>query len=123
MKVLTTAMELMLIQDDILRREKVYSTDFTIYMFEQIWGSTALGFPGVGGSAMTEATTYVLIPKKENTDCAHVYFGPQFAYKVNNLTDVFMKDLENHSMASVMEASSRYGSLKSEGTSDENSAE
>lgn len=122
MKVLTTAMELMLIQDDILRREKVYSTDFTIYMFEQTWGSTALGFPGFGGSAMTEATTYVLIPKTEG-NCAHVYFGSQFAYKVNNLTDVFMKDLENCSMASVMVASGRYGSLESEETSDENSAE
>lgn len=112
MKVLTTAMELMLIQDDILRREKVYSTDFTIYMFEQIWGSTALGFPGVGGSAMTEATTYVLIPKTEG-NYAHVYFGSQFAYKVNNLTDAFMEDLGNCSMASVMEASSRYDSLDS----------
>lgn len=112
MKVLTTAMELMLIQDDILRREKVYSTDFTIYMFEQTWGSTALGFPGFGGSAMTEATTYVLIPKTEG-NCAHVYFGSQFAYKVNNLTDEFMEDLGNCSMASVMEASSRYDSLDS----------
>lgn len=119
MKVLTTAMELMLIQDDILRREKVYSTDFTIYMFEQTWGSTALGFPGVGGSAMTEATTYVLIPKKENTNCAHVYFGSQFAYKVNGLTQAFMDDLNNHSMASVMEASSRYGSLESEETNED----
>ena len=122
MKVLTTAMELMLIQDDLLRREKVYSTDFTIYMFEQTWGSTALGFPGVGGSAMTEATTYVLIPKTESI-CAHVYFGSQFAYKVTGLTQTFMDDLNNHSMASVMEASSRYGSLESEETSDENSAE
>ena len=65
MKVLTTAMELLLIQDNILTREKVYGTDFDIIMFDQTWGSTALGFPGVGGSAMTEATTYVLIPKKE----------------------------------------------------------
>lgn len=114
MKVLTTAMELLLIQDDIIRQEKIYDTDYTIHMFEQTWGSTALGFPGVGGSAMTEATTYVLIPKKENTDCAHVYFGSQFAYKVNGLTQAFMDDLNNHSMASVMEASSRYGSLESE---------
>lgn len=122
MKVLTTAMELMLIQDDLLRREKIYSIDYDIIMFEQTWGSTALGFPGVGGSAMTEATTYVLIPKKE-ADCAHVYFGSQFAYKVNGLTQKFMDDLNNHSMASVMEASSRYGSLESEETLDEDSAE
>lgn len=122
MKVLTTAMELLLIQDDIIRREKIYDTDYTIYMFEQTWGSTALGFPGVGGSAMTEATTYVLIPKKE-ADCAHVYFGSQFAYKVNGLTQKFMDDLNNHSMASVMEASSRYGSLESKETTDEDSAD
>lgn len=112
MKVLSTAMELLAIQDNILRREKIYSTDYDIIMFEQTWGSTALGFPGVGGSAMTEATTYVLIPKKE-ADCAHVYFGSQFAYKVNGLTQKFMDDLNNHFMASVMEASSRYGSLDS----------
>ena len=118
MTILTTAMELLAIQDDILRREKIYSIDYNIIMFEQTWGSTALGFPGVGGSAMTEATTYVLIPKKE-ADCAHVYFGSRFAYKVNGLTQKFMDDLNNHSIASVMEASSRYGSLKSEETSDE----
>ncbi len=122
MKVLTTAMELLLIQDDIIRREKIYDTDYTIHMFEQTWESTALGFPGIGGSAMTEATTYVLIPKKE-ADCAHVYFGSQFAYKVNGLTQAFMDDLNNHSMAMVMEASSRYGSLESEETSDEDSAD
>lgn len=120
MTILTTAMELLAIQDDILRREKIYSIDYDIIMFEQIWGSTALGFPGVGGSAMTKATTYVLIPKKE-ADCAHVYFGSQFAYKVNGLTQKFMDDLNNHSMAGVMEASSRYDVNFTQGETNEDS--
>ena len=34
--------------------------DFELHTFEQTWGSTALGFGGVGGQAITTARTYVL---------------------------------------------------------------
>lgn len=49
-------------------------------MFSQTWGSTALGFGGIGGAAMTPAYTVVL--QGPNQDLA-VYFQGRFAYRVN----------------------------------------
>ena len=49
-------------------------------MFEQLWSSTALGFGGLGGDAMTTAMTYVFVPQIEGEDCI-VYFAGKFAYK------------------------------------------
>lgn len=102
MTILGTAIDLLFIQDDIVQRTKIYNSDFDIYMFEQTWGSTALGFGGVGGSAMTTATTYVLVPQSD--EGAYVYFGSRFAYKVDRITDAFQSDLRSHNMASVMES-------------------
>lgn len=75
-----------------------------LYMFDQTWGSTALGFGGIGGQAMTTATTYVFVPKDLNR--GYVYFGGRYAYDcpINNR---FREDLRNHRMASVQE-SGRY---------------
>ena len=68
--------------------------------FDQLWGSTALGFPGCGGSAMTCERTYVFIP--HNSDRAFVYFGDQFAYECG-INDEFWYDVDNKQMAKVME--------------------
>ena len=62
--------------------------DFEIHTFEQTWGSTALGFGGVGGQMMTSATTYVFIPMGVNQKC-FVYFAGRFAYAVD-YSDKFM---------------------------------
>ena len=43
--------------------------DFELHTFEQTWGSTALGFGGIGGQAMTTARTYVFIPIGINQKC------------------------------------------------------
>lgn len=59
--------------------KRVYDNDFDVYIFEQMWGNTSGGFEGIGGSAMTTQTTYVLIPKFDH-DCL-VFFGGRFAYK------------------------------------------
>ena len=59
--------------------EKVYDDDFNVHIFEQVWGNTTGGFGGIGGSAMTTQTTYVLVPKF-NHDCL-VFFGGKFAYR------------------------------------------
>ena len=52
--------------------------DFELHTFEQTWGSTTLGFGGVGGQMMTSATTYVFIPMGVNQKC-FVYFAGRFA--------------------------------------------
>ena len=109
MKILNTAQELIYIQDDIVSRTLTYGTEFDIYMFEQTWASTALGFGGCGGSAITTATTYVLCPQTE--DCAYVYFGHRFAYKINHVNEIFKEDLRNRRMSDVM-GSGKYGIKK-----------
>lgn len=73
-----------------------------VSMFEQTWGSTSLGFGGIGGAAMTTAFTSV-IQADENTFA--VYFHERFAYEVLNPTDQFFKDVENKRVASRRMAS------------------
>ena len=73
--------------------------DFELYTFEQTWGSTALGFGGVGGQAITSAITYVFIPISINQKC-FVYFAGRFAYAVD-YSDKFMEDVLNCNVASV----------------------
>lgn len=73
--------------------------DFEIYIFQQIWGSTALGFRGMGGQAMTSAYTYVFIPVNTNQNC-FVYFDGKFAYEAP-YSDKFMEDVMNQKIAPV----------------------
>lgn len=75
--------------------------DFDIYIFEQTWGSTALGFGGIGGQAMTTANTYVLIPNNAEVDSeCLVYFAGKFAYSAP-YSEVFMGDVRANNMVSV----------------------
>ena len=76
--------------------------DFEIHVFEQTWGSTALGFGGVGGQAMTSATTYVFIPIGINQKC-FVYFAGSFAYAVD-YSDKFMEDVWSCNVVAVHES-------------------
>lgn len=76
--------------------------DFELHTFEQTWGSTALGFGGVGGQAITSAITYVFIPISINQKC-FVYFAGRFAYAVD-YSEKFMKDVLDCDMASVAES-------------------
>ena len=76
--------------------------DFELHTFEQTWGSTALGFGGVGGQAITSAITYVFIPIVINQKC-FVYFAGRFAYAVD-YSDKFMEDVLKCNVASVYES-------------------
>lgn len=76
--------------------------DFSIYVFPEIWGSTALGFDGFGGSAMTKAYTTVI--KEETKNIAGVFFGERLAYLIYNPNDVFYEDLYSRNMSSVKDS-------------------
>ena len=76
--------------------------DFELHTFEQTWGSTALGFGGVGGQMMTSATTYVFIPMGVNQKC-FLYFADRSAYAVD-YSDKFMKDVLGCNLAAVHES-------------------
>lgn len=71
---------------------------FELYMFPQTWGSTALGFGGIGGQAITTAYTTVVIDKY--TSICGVFFGERLAYIVTNPNQLFMEDCIQHNMAS-----------------------
>lgn len=72
--------------------------DFELYTFNQTWGSTALGFGGIGGQAITSARTYVFIPMTCNQRC-FVYFAGKFAYSAD-YCKVLVEDIRNQNMAS-----------------------
>ena len=70
--------------------------ELDVKVFKQPWGSTALGFPGVGGCAMTSAYTTVIC-SDDYKYCA-VFFGDRLAYLVKDPNKVFFEDLKNCSM-------------------------
>lgn len=95
-KLICMARELLAIDSDLPSRfdqpdcqdEHPTVDDFELHIFEQTWGSTALGFNVVGGQAMTTANTYVFIPLFVNQPC-FVYFGARFAYSAHIVTSSF----------------------------------
>lgn len=73
-------------------------------MFLQTWGSTALGFGGMGGQALTSAYTIIVYSNVTLTFC--VYFGGRFAYSLDDKTiDIvkFDEDVRYKNMAPVAE--------------------
>ena len=82
--------------------QRVSVDDFELHTFEQVWGSTALGFGGIGGQAMTSARTYVFVPMTCNQKCL-VYFAGRFAYKAD-WCENFREDVRNQNMAEVNKA-------------------
>jgi len=63
-----------------------------VAMFPQTWGSTALGFGGIGGAAMT--TAYTIVIREGFSGNCLVYFGGRFAYTANARNQTFLKDLD-----------------------------
>jgi len=80
--------------------------DITVQaMFPQTWGSTALGFGGIGGQAMTPAYTVVI----ESPYAGYlVYFGGRIAYNITRANEQFFKDIADYTMHEVNGAKKRY---------------
>ncbi len=76
-----------------------------VFVFVQTWGSTCLGFSGIGGAAMTDAWTHVV---QTYSGKFHVFFDGTYAYSVETPTEEFKKDLEKQCMKSVAEANKVY---------------
>lgn len=77
----------------------------SIETFSQTWGSTALGFGGWGGQAITTANTTVI---RLGNGQWPVFFGGKLAYVVENPTKEFHEDLLNRRMADCQTAAKRY---------------
>lgn len=79
-----------------------------IINFKQTWSSTALGFGGVGGTAMTNAYTTIL----RLGNIWFVFFDGKFAYKVSIDDEVFYEDMKDRNLRSIKEAQERYNLIK-----------
>lgn len=95
-------------EDKRVKKTRLHNSyDITVFdMFTQTWGSTALGFGGLGGAAMTSA--YVIVLESEQGKGFCVYFGGRFAYHIQTPSDYFFVDLNNRIMADVKNANKRY---------------
>jgi hypothetical protein len=89
----------------VTKTRRPFSDELEIIMFPQTWGSTALGYGGMGGAAMTAAYTIILSFHLQ-TYC--VYFGcGRLAYKLEYADmskegrENFFMDMANRNMADV----------------------
>lgn len=76
-----------------------------VLMFPQAWGSTALGFGGIGGAAIT--TAYTVIVQGPYGDCC-VYFQGRIAYRIARPNTRFWEDFKQMAMSEVAGAVSKY---------------
>lgn len=85
-------------------------TDITC--FTQTWSSTALGFGGIGGQALTPAvTTIITFSMPKGNYKTYVFFGGHFAYYVDEQNDAFREDVNRKFMGDVETALERYGAV------------
>lgn len=85
---------------------KEWHFDFEADVFPQVWGSTALGFGGWGGQAITKAYTTVM--HEIGSDFFCVFFDCGLAYTVFDAKAEFFEDLKNRNLESVGSAMRRY---------------
>ena len=64
--------------------------NYNVYVFPQMWSSTACGFPGMGGATMTEVYTVVISHYNRHS----VYINGRHAYDVLKPTQAFYDDLK-----------------------------
>lgn len=79
------------------RFRRPYKDDCEVFVFPQTWGSTALGFGGAGGQAMTMAYTTIVSIQSH----AAVYFGGRLAYVVANPNQRFWEHVAQQSMVAA----------------------
>jgi len=89
----------------LLSEKKMY-LDFEITIFSQMWGSTALGFGGIGGQAMTAAYTTVIWDDYYNI--WGVYFEERLAYIIKDPNKKFMEDVFKHRAVEGLSGRGRY---------------
>lgn len=76
-----------------------------VEVFQQTWGSTALGFGGMGGAMMTTANVIIVTgPRHEKA----VYFAGRFAYLIKKPRAEFQEDVTLRRMCNVSGAIKRY---------------
>lgn len=75
-------------------------------MFPQTWGSTALGFGGIGGQAISSA--YVCVLESNLVGEVAVYFGGRLAYVIKRPNNEFYADVRNTKMVDAKDGVAKY---------------
>lgn len=76
--------------------------EFTVYSFPQTWGSTCLGFGGIGGQAVTTAQTTVIILQSQTLGHhGWVFFNDRPAYHIEKPNISFYTDIREGAMKNV----------------------
>jgi hypothetical protein len=90
----------------VTKSRRPVTDEIEVVMFPQMWGSTALGYGGMGGAAITQAYTIIVSSKHRRQHC--VYFGGRkLAYAVDYDTVTpqgrlrFEQDMARRAMVSV----------------------
>lgn len=83
-------------KEGIEKERRPFEDEIKCYHFPQTWGSTALGFGGMGGAAMTTAYTTVVILNSH----AAVFFNGGWAYTVPT-SKLFWEDLFHQRVVAV----------------------
>lgn len=94
------------------RRRRPAPEDCDTYLFPQVWGSTALGYGGIGGQAVTRAHTAVV--RCNYSGYAAVYFASgRLAYLVSSTQqgDAWNTALREHSMPPCNAVAEAFGVL------------
>jgi hypothetical protein len=78
-------------------RRRPHEGEIDVHLFPQTWGSTALGFGGIGGASMTTGDVVVVMQGA----AAAVYFAGRHAYTVKRFNEEFFNDMKTQTMAPV----------------------
>ena len=87
------------IKEELSKEQIRYPLFEVMAVFLQTWGSTALGFGGIGGQSITSAYTTVI--QNDNLGYAAVFFGNIMAYIVQHPNDKFWEDVRKGNMCAV----------------------
>lgn len=82
----------------VMKKRRPFETEIKCIHFTQMWGSTALGFGGMGGAAMSEAYTSVIYFGQQ----VAVFFDGRHAYTVMDC-EALREDIKNKRLASKTE--------------------
>lgn len=82
-------------REQVLHKRRPSGGEVMVYHFPQTWGSTALGFGGIGGQAFTSAMTTVIISQN---DTAAVFFNGKHAYTIKDFNETFEQDVHRCTM-------------------------
>ena len=85
-----------------------FRDELIVESFQQYWGNSAMGFDlehKIVAQAFFKQQTFIITNGIEN-DIYLVYFGTQFAYKVENPNEHFAEDRAGHHMRSLKQCNS-----------------